>query len=214
MNLYNLDHSPYATRVRMQIHKKALDIAIEPPPDALGTPEFLAQFPMGKIPVLELDDGSHLPDSWVIMEYLEEVTPSVSLRPEGARACANMQLLARYADTYLGPAGLFPLFAKVTSGAGVEGVEQELEALEGELARLERLLAYLPPFEKRSLHLGDIALAPHMDYVLLLAPMFGVAQPLANHPRAQAWQEWVQSDAAVARGSKEMLTAVKAFFGG
>jgi len=223
VKLYNLDHSPYATRVRMQIHKKALDIAIEPPPDALGTPEFLAQFPMGKIPVLELDDGSHLPDSWVIMEYLEEVTPSVSsrpegasvsLRPEGARACAHMQLLARYADTCLGPAGLFPLFARLTSGAGLEGVEQELEALEGELARLERLLAYLPPFEKRSLHLGDIALAPHMDYVLLLAPMFGVTQPLANHPRAQAWQEWVQSDAAVARGSKEMLTAVKAFFGG
>ena len=76
-----------------------------------------------------------------------------------------MQLLARCADTYLGPSGLFPLFARVTSGAGVEGAEQELEALEGELSRLERLLAYLPPFEKRSLHLGDIALAPHMDLV-------------------------------------------------
>ena len=73
MKLYNLDHSPYATRVRMQIHKKGLEIAIEPPPDALGTPEFLARFPMGKIPVLELDDGSQLPDSWVIMDYLEEV---------------------------------------------------------------------------------------------------------------------------------------------
>ena len=67
-----------------------------------------------------------------IMEYLEEVTPSVSLRPEGATACAHMQLLARYADTYLGPSGLFPLFARVTSGAGAEGAEQELEALTGE----------------------------------------------------------------------------------
>lgn len=212
MKLFNLDHSPYATRVRMQIHKKGLDIAIEPPPAALGTPEFLARFPMGKIPVLELDDGSQLPDSWVIMEYLEDVTPSVSLRPEGATACAHMQLLARCADTYLGPAALAPLFFRLTSGAGTDGAQDDVAALDGEVARLERLLDYLPPFEQRKLHLGDIALAPHLDYVLMLAPMFGVEQPLADYPRVSAWQEWAHSDAGVARGSDEMKTAVSAFF--
>ena len=104
MKLYNLDHSPYATRVRMQIFKKDLPVTIEPPPAPARTPQFLARFPLGKIPVLELDDGSQLPDSWVIMGYLEDVMPAVSLRPEGARANAHMQLLARYADTCLGPA--------------------------------------------------------------------------------------------------------------
>ena len=101
MKLYNLDHSPYATRVRVQIRKKELDVAIEAPPVALGSPEFIQRFPLGKIPVLELDDGSQLPDSWVIMEYLEDVMPALPLRPQGARACAHMQLLARYTDTYL-----------------------------------------------------------------------------------------------------------------
>ena len=214
MKLYNLDHSPYATRVRMQIHRKGLDIAIEAPPLALGTTEFMARYPLGKIPVLELDDGSHLPDSWVIMEYLEDVTPAVSLCPEGATSRAHMQLLARYADTYLGPSALFPLFSLITSGAGTEGAETQTAALDQELARLERLLQYLPDFEQRALHLGDIALAPHMEYVQLLAPMFGIEQPLQNYPRAAAWQEWVRSDEGVARGAGEMLTAVRAFFGG
>ena len=214
MKLYNLDHSPYATRVRMQIHKKSLDVAIEPPPEELRSPEFMARFPLGKIPVLELDDGSQIPDSWVIMEYLEEVMPAVSLCPEGAKARAHMNLLARYADTYLGPNGLFPLFALVTSGAGAEGAEQHVAALDVELARLERLLQYLPDVQSRALHLGDLALAPHMDYVLLLAPMFGVDQPLENYRLVSAWRDKVSSDAEVAKGLEEMHTAVRAFFGG
>ena len=82
VKLYNLDHSPYATRVRMQIYKKGLDLEILPAPAALRTPEFMARFPMGKIPVLELDDGRQVPDSWVIMEYLEDCQAGESLRPQ------------------------------------------------------------------------------------------------------------------------------------
>jgi glutathione S-transferase len=212
LKLYNLDHSPYATRVRMQIHKKALDVAIEPPPEATGTPEFIQRFPLGKIPVLELDDGSHLPDSWVIMEYLEDVMPAMALRPEGARARAHMQLLARYTDTYLGPAAVFPLFARVAVPGGTEDAQEELAALDKELARLERLLQFQPDFRDRLLHLGDIVLAPSIDYVLLLGPMFGRQDPLGNYPLVSAWWQWVTADAAVARGSEEMRTAVQAFF--
>ena len=212
MKLYNLDHSPYATRVRIQIYKKGLDIEIQPPPEALRSEAFIARFPMGKIPVLELEDGGHLPDSWVIMDYLEEVTPAISLRPEGATASAHMQLMARYADTYLGPSGLSPLFQRISGGEGTEGAEDQVIALDTELARLERLLAFLPAFEQRELHLGDIALVPHMEYVQLLAPMFGFSKPLANYPRANAWREWVLGDAAVERGKAEMVTAVEAFF--
>ncbi len=213
MKLYNLDHSPYATRVRMQIFKKDLPVTIEPPPAPARTSQFLARFPLGKIPVLELDDGSQLPDSWVIMGYLEDVMPAVSLRPEGARANAHMQLLARYADTCLGPAALFPLFSRVQAPGGTSDAAAALAPLDDELARLQRLLEMLPDFRQRSLHLGDIALAPHMDYVLLLAPMFGRDEPLGQYPLVASWWEWVTADAAVARGSAQMRTAVKGFFG-
>jgi glutathione S-transferase len=214
VKLYNLDHSPYATRVRIQISKKNLDIAIEPPPEAMRTPAFSARFPLGKIPILEFDDGSHLADSWVIMEYLEDMNTAVSLRPAGALARAQMLTLARYADTCLGPAGVFPLFALAGSGAGAEGAEAQVAALDQELARLERLLSQLPSFADRELHLGDIALVPHMDYALLLAPMFGMEEALSGYPQVSAWWDWVKTDAAVAKGSNEMLSAARAFFGG
>ena len=62
MKLYNLDHSPYSTRVRMQIYAARLEVDIEPPPVELGTPEFNERFPLAKIPVLatipELDRKS------------------------------------------------------------------------------------------------------------------------------------------------------------
>ena len=214
MRLYNLDHSPYATRVRMQIIKKGLDVELVPPPAALRTPELLEHFPLGKIPVLELDDGSQLPDSWVIMEYLEDVVPAVSLRPKGAKTNAQMQLLARYGDTYLGPGALFPLFARVQQPGGTENATEALAALDTELSRLERLLQTLPDCRNRKLHLGDIALAPIMDYVLLLGPIFGRANPLEDYPLITQWWDWVVADDAVAQGSAQMRTAVKAFFGG
>lgn len=214
MKLYNLDHSPYATRVRIQSYKKSLDLDVQLPPVPLGSPEFLQRFPLGKVPVLELDDGSQVPDSWVIMEYLEDVFPEAPLRPDDAMARAQMRALARCADTNLGPAALFPLFASVSSAgdAGVAG--PLLAALDDELARLERLLLSHPDCRQRQLHIGDIALVPHLDYVHLLAPMFGNSQPLAAFGQVRAWWEWVCEDPAVSRASGEMREAVKAFFGG
>ena len=211
MRLYNLDHSPYASRVRTQIRKKGLDIEFAPPPVELRTPAFNQRFPLGKVPVLELDDGSQLPDSWVIMEYLEVVNPAVPLCPEEAIPRAQMQLLARYADTYLSPGGLFPLFQRV----GKPGdAEQELAGLDAELARLQRLLDFLPDFRQRSLHLGDIALAPAMDYVYLLGPLFGLEDPTAAYPRVSDWWQWVREDEAVGATSEEMRAAVAKLFGG
>ena len=213
MKLYNLDHSPYATRVRTTLRKKGLGFSIEAPPVPLKSPAFAERFPLAKIPVLELDDGTQVPDSWVIMEYLEAVAPQPRLAPADPLARAQMQLLARYADTYLGPQGLFPLFQRVLQPAGTDGAEEQLAELDRELARLQRLLERLPDFREREVHLGDIALAPTMDYVLMLAPMFGVEQPLAAYPLADTWWRWVLQDEAVAASSAEMRGAAAQFFG-
>lgn len=212
MKLYNLNHSPYATRVRTVIRKKGLEVEISVPDQALRTEEFIAHFPLGKIPVLELDDGSQLPDSWVIMEYLDAVGDGLPLSPSGTLERAHMQLLTRYADTYLSPGGLFPLFNVVTQGRIAEGAKQELAALDNELARLERLLKMLPAFESRALNLGDMALVPHLDFVMMLTPLFGRTDPLADYPRVAEWLQWAKSDAAVARSAQEMAEAVAGFF--
>jgi glutathione S-transferase len=213
MKLYNLDHSPYATRVRTVIRKKGLDIPIEAPPVALRTTEFVERFPVGKLPVLELDDGHMVADSWVIMEYLENVFPQPALAPTEPLARAQMSLLARCADTCLGPGGLFPLFALVSQPDGRDNAGEVLENLDKELARLNRTLQSLPEFQRREVHLGDIALVPHVDYVKLLTPMFGRPDMLAQYETLVAWDTWVKQDEFVAASSQEMLEAVAAFFG-
>src|SRR5205823_682233 len=38
--------------------------------------EFLKKNPLGGLPVLELDDGSHLTESLAIIEYLEDLHPA------------------------------------------------------------------------------------------------------------------------------------------
>jgi glutathione S-transferase len=213
MKLYSLAHSPYATRVRTLIAKAALDIEICHPEEALRTPEFVDHFPMGKIPVLELADGSQLPDSWVIMEYLNETACGGSNSPENPLERAQMQMFARYADTYLSPGGLFGLFKLVGQGGGAHSAEEELAALHAELARLERILTVLPDFRERAIHLGDMALVPHMDFVLLLGPLFGEPAPLSKYPMSEGWFNWAKEDPAVAESSSEMCDAVAKLFG-
>ena len=141
MKLYNVDHSPYSTRVRMYIRKKKLNIDITAPPVALRTPEFAQRFPLGKVPILALDSGRSIPESWVIMQYLEELYPSPALQPNSIDDRADMQLLVRCADTHFGPSGLFPLFKRLVIPDGTKNAHAELAAFDVEMARLERLLA-------------------------------------------------------------------------
>lgn len=54
---------------------------------ATRTPEFLAKNPNGRIPTLELEDGSFLPESNAILWYLAEGTPWI---PEGRFARAQV----------------------------------------------------------------------------------------------------------------------------
>lgn len=210
MKLYNLDHSPYATRVRMQIRKKGLDIAIVAPPVALRTPEFMALVPLGKVPVLELDDGQLISESTVIMDYLEDTASGCSLRPATPLARAEMGMLARYADTHMGPAALFPIFRAAMAPKGVDW-QPHVAALNDELARLQRLLLSLPNCQERSLHLGDITLVTTMLYVLAMAPMLGLDRVLVDYPAVEEWWGWVMGDEVVKQTSDEMVEAYRQF---
>ena len=97
MKLYSWDLSPYSARVRMQVYAKGLtDIAIEQPP-TYGTPKFYEDYPIGRIPLLEID-GEAMPESDVIAEYLEEIYPEPSLLGATPRENAHIRTLARIGD--------------------------------------------------------------------------------------------------------------------
>jgi glutathione S-transferase len=101
IKLYDLSSSPYAARVRIQIRLKDLPIELVKPPFALRSSEFLQTFPLGKLPLLQLHDGSTIAESTVIMDYLEALFPKAPLIPPSPISRANNSMLVRYADNLL-----------------------------------------------------------------------------------------------------------------
>src|SRR5215470_19366095 len=100
MKLYSADLSPYSARVRMQIYAKAIaDIVVELP-EHWGMPKFRERFPIGRVPVLDID-GDTIPESEVIAEYLEEIYPKPSLLGTTPRETAHIRTLARIGDIYI-----------------------------------------------------------------------------------------------------------------
>ncbi|MCU7834406.1 MAG: glutathione S-transferase N-terminal domain-containing protein [gamma proteobacterium symbiont of Taylorina sp.] len=76
MKLYYSNTSPYSRKVRMMIHIMHLETQIE---NILINPftetEKIRKInPLGKVPVLELDNGEILYDSQVICQYIENMT--------------------------------------------------------------------------------------------------------------------------------------------
>jgi glutathione S-transferase len=80
MKLYDFALAPNPRKVRVYLKEKGLDLPLAPVDIMTGqnrTPEFLKSVnPLGGLPVLELDDGSHLTESLAIIEYLEELHPN------------------------------------------------------------------------------------------------------------------------------------------
>jgi glutathione S-transferase len=77
--------SPYARKVRIALAEKKIecDLVEESPwTPATSVPGYN---PLGKVPVLVLDDGTTLFDSRVIVEYLDTVSPVSRLIPEPSR---------------------------------------------------------------------------------------------------------------------------------
>jgi len=60
-----------------------------------------------KIPVLELDDGSTLYDSSVIVDYLDTVTPVSRLIPEPTQAARASQALGSFSGWRFGSGGQY-----------------------------------------------------------------------------------------------------------
>jgi glutathione S-transferase len=77
--------SPYVRKVRIVLAEKRIgyDFEVDSPWNASS--HVPNHNPLGKIPVLILDDGSSLFDSRVIVEYLDSVNPVSRLIPEPSR---------------------------------------------------------------------------------------------------------------------------------
>jgi glutathione S-transferase len=170
LTLYDADRCPYCARVRIVLTEKGLPYETVVV-DLDDRPAWLYEKnPLGKVPVLEEDDFV-LPESVVIMEYLEERYPEPPLWPADPAERAGGRLLVERFDE-LGR----PYYALR------RGEEDARERLEAELAALDSLLAGRPFLTGREFGLAD---ATYLPWILRAETMLGV--DLDAHPGLAGW---------------------------
>ncbi|MBX9926466.1 MAG: glutathione S-transferase [Hyphomicrobiaceae bacterium] len=101
MRLLSAPASPFGRKVKIVAHLKGLAgrIAIEATDTRDPSNLTLREAnPLGKIPVLILDDGTTIYDSHVICEYLDGLAPTTTLFPPSGRARAMALTRAALAD--------------------------------------------------------------------------------------------------------------------
>ena len=99
MKLYTYPGAPNPRRVHLYLAEKGLEVPCETV-DIMTrqnrTPEFLERVnPLGGIPVLELDDGSHIAESVAICRYFEALHPEPSLFGQSAEEQARIEMWSR-----------------------------------------------------------------------------------------------------------------------
>jgi glutathione S-transferase len=77
--------SPYARKVRIALAEKKIEYELVEASPWVADTDVPSYNPLGKVPVLVLDDGTNLFDSRVIVEYLDTVSPVSRLMPEPSR---------------------------------------------------------------------------------------------------------------------------------
>lgn len=129
--------SPYARKARVVLAEKKIeyDFVLDSPwsPDSL-VPDLN---PLGKIPVLVLDDDTPLFDSRVIVEYLDNVAPNNKLMPAPNRERTEVKRWEALADGVCDAAVLIFLERKRPAKA------QDAAWIARQEAKIERSLAFM-----------------------------------------------------------------------
>lgn len=106
MKIFDLAGTPNAARIRIVAAEKGLDEAIEyVSVDLIGAeqkqPAFLDMNPVGKTPVLLLDDGFAISECTAITEYLDNLDGKPVLTGRTAREKAEIHMMQRRVEIML-----------------------------------------------------------------------------------------------------------------
>ena len=105
MKLYNLSAGMNPRRVRIFLAEKGVEIPLEEVDVAKNenaSETFLAINPMGKLPVLELDEGTILTESIAICRYIESQHPEPNMFGTTPLETAQIEMWMRRAELEIG----------------------------------------------------------------------------------------------------------------
>ena len=163
--------SPYARKVRVVLAEKKIECqSVEMSPWAPDTavPQFN---PLGKIPVLMLDDDTALYDSRVIVEYLDNVSPVSRLIPEPARQRIVVRRWEALADGMCDAASAIVIERRrPAKQQSPESIERQQRKVAAGLAEMSRELGERTWCNGEAYSLADIAAGCLLGYLDLRQP--------------------------------------------
>lgn len=212
MKLYGGDLSPFVQRVKMQLAAKGLEYTYAPPPGGMKSEEYLAINPIGKIPCLVTEAGMSLPESEVIVEYIEDAFPKPVLRPRKPEERAQVRLISRISDLYLVPA-MSKSFGLLAPNRDAAAVAVALEDINKALTILERHMSGKKHAAGNKFTVADCAITPVLFFISRIAPVFGVKAIFKPYKNLAKYWKGREKDAISATAINEMGRELKARFG-
>jgi len=101
MKLIGNSASPYTRKVRIVLAEKKIDYDFELANPWNADSAVAGKNPLGKVPVLEFEDGTVLYDSRVIVEFLDNASPNAKLIPADKRERVEVRRWEALADGVL-----------------------------------------------------------------------------------------------------------------
>src|SRR2546428_6944048 len=145
LRVYGTSASGNCHKVRMALEALALPYGwteIDPSRGETRTPGFLAMNPNGKVPVLEIEPGTYLPESNAILWSLAEGTPLLpSDRLQGAQVLEGLFFEQYSHEPYIAVARFLRRFhpdpesQRALAESKMSGGYRALEVMEGRLAQ-------------------------------------------------------------------------------
>ncbi len=158
--------SPYVRKIRIVLAEKKIDYDL-----VLDSPweegnQVVAHNPLGKVPVLVLDDEGTLFDSRVIAEYLDTVAPNNRLIPASGRERISVKRWEALADGVLDAAVAAFLESKRPEGErSASWIERQRGKIIQSLQAMSEELEQQAWCHGNSLSLADIAVGCALGYV-------------------------------------------------
>jgi glutathione S-transferase len=179
--------SPYTRKARIVLAEKKIEyeFEIESPWDA-GTrvPE---RNPLGKVPVLVLDDGTALFDSRVIVEFLDNASPLSRLLPQGNRERIEARRWEALADGVLDAAVLVRMERRRKAAQqSAEWIERQTGKVRAGLAAMNADLGEKPWCAGSAYSIADIAVGVCLGWLDFRFPDMAWRDDHLNLARALA----------------------------
>jgi glutathione S-transferase len=163
--------SPYARKTRVVLAEKKIDYEFVVDSPWTSETQVAKYNPLGKIPVLVMDDGSTLFDSRVIVEYLDSVTPNNRLIPQPGRARIEVKRWEALADGVMDAAAAAFLEAKRPEAErSAAWIARQRDKVVLGLKEMARELADRPWCQGNAMTLADVACGCALGYLAFRFP--------------------------------------------